>query len=207
MNTNFSISNTDVITMLVVKNRENLENRRSVLIKDRNAIIDSISNYFKKEIEKLVKTYQNNAILTHYEALLKALNPKVKFKISCAELTQDYFYFIYSNYNKDFIEITRNSLEFYPDFEGNYEEEDKFQHLNSDCSSSLDLTIKKKVIKYKRDEELVKINKELDEIANLLKNENKLKEKLIAQVTENAIKNMPEMSQLVENIPLLQLNS
>ena len=207
MNTSFSISNTDVITMLVVKNREHLENRRSILIKERNAIIDNISNYFKKEIEKIVKTYENSSILTHYEALLRALNPKVKFKISCAELTDDYFYLIDREYHKDFIEITINSLHFYPDFEDNYAEENKFKNINADCNSSLDLDIKKKVIKYKRNEELVKINKELDEISVLLKNEQKLKEKLIAQVTENAIKNLPEMSQLVENIPLLQLTN
>lgn len=207
MNTSFSISNTDVITMLVVKNREHLENRRSILIKERNVIIDNISNYFKKEIEKIVKTYENSPVLTHYKGLLTALNPKVKFKISCNELLSDYFYFIENNYKKEFEEMTFTSLYFYPDFEDNYAEEDKFKNINANCNSSLYLDIKKKVIKYKRNEDLVKICQELDEIANLLKNENKLKEKLIAQVTENAIKNMPEMSQLVENIPLLQLTN
>ena len=207
MNTRFRIINTDVITMLVVKNREHLENRRSILIKERNAIIDNISNYFKKEIEKVVKTYENSPVLTHYKGLLTALNPKVKFKISCSQLESDYFYFIENNSKKEFMEMTFNRLDFYPDFEGSYEQEDKFKSINSDYDSSLELPVKKKVIKYKRNEELVKINKELDEISVLLKNEEKLKEKLIAQVTENAIKNLPEMSQLVENIPLLQLTN
>ena len=138
---------------------------------------------------------------------MTALNPKVKFKISCNELLSDYFYFIEKNHKKEFIEMTFTSLCFYPDFEDNYAEEDKFKNINADCNSSLDLDIKKKVIKYKRNEDLVKICQELDEIANLLKNEEKLKEKLIAQVTENAIKNLPEMSQLVENIPLLKLTN
>ena len=54
-------------------------------------------------------------------------------------------------------------------------------------------------------EKLFELNSQINEVDALLRNEAALKEKLIAQVTENALLQMPELQHLTANIPLLAI--
>lgn len=203
METKFSISNTDVITMLVVKNRENLEKQKAELFIEKTELDEKLANSMKQQWDKIVKN-ANKDILDAYEKLIRLLNPKLKFKIS---LNEPDFRWISCNYRgKDEIVYKIEFLDYFPDFEGDWQEEEKFLNINGDGDSSLYLPINK-TIKVKNNPRIDEICKKIDEINNLLKNEDKLKEKLIAQVTENAIQNLPELKELTMNIPMLSLNS
>ena len=79
---NFSVSNTDVITMLVVKNRELLQKQRAEQSLIYNKGIEHQSkDIFKKWQKYIAKKFEKNEVIETYEKLLKLLNPKAKFTL------------------------------------------------------------------------------------------------------------------------------
>jgi len=223
LNASFSVSNTDVITMLVVKNREVLNEQKKSLIEQREkfalSVVKTAKDKWKKFFDKEVK---DNKAIEAYHNLLKILNPKAKFNLGFTNNEQNIEYHVYSSfgvssyyYNTknekgEFI-YSINDLEVYPEFEDGdegYKTQENFHYVSSGDGGGQGIYIPSRFIfKYNVPTEVVEINKKLAEIQNLLSNEIVLKEKLIAQVTENAIKQIPELSILVSGIETLALKS
>lgn len=191
MQTNFTVSNTDVITMLVVKQREQLELKREQLRLEWISIKDSME---KKAIESYNKQLKklNPKVVESFTTLVSLLNPKKKFEVG----------------------IGNNSFYFYPEKGLNYEtQEVEIQAIFNDKDDYYSICEENRIyapckikIKIQASERAKELIKQIDKIDSLLKNENKLKQKLIAQVTENAIKNLPEIQSLVNTTELIALN-
>lgn len=224
LNASFSVSNTDVITMLVVKNREALNEQKKSLIEQREelslSVVKTAKDKWKKFFDKEVK---DNKAIEAYHNLLKILNPKAKFNLGFTKNEEQIEYHVYSSfghsnyyYNNrenekgEFI-YSINGLDVYPEFEDGdegYKTQENFHYVSSGDGDGEGISIPLKfVFKYNVPKEVKEINRKLAEIQNLLSNESVLKEKLIAQVTENAIKQIPELSVLVNGIETLALKS
>ena len=192
MQTNFTVSNTDVITMLVVKQREQLELKREQLRLEWISIKDSME---KKAIESYNKQLKklNPKVVESFTTLVSLLNPKKKFEVG---IGNNSFYYFYPekglNYETQEVEI-----------QAIFNDKDDYYSICEENRIYAPCKIKIKIQASERAKELIK---QIDKIDSLLKNENKLKQKLIAQVTENAIKNLPEIQSLVNTTGLITLN-
>ena len=220
---NFSVSNTDVITMLVVKNREILQKQREdIVVKYQTIVTKQVEAAVDKWNKFIEKKKNHLEIIDAYTHLLNLLNPKAKFTVEpTGDIKQmisgrvyEYYrgrgYYTKPNELGECI-IQIDNLDYSPKFEET-EEGDKYQD-NFHCVSSgdgrndgINISIKFKYT-FKISEEALNHVKKMEEIDGLLRNESVLKEKLIARVTENAIKTMPELSGLVEGIELLAIES
>ena len=225
LNASFTVSNTDVITMLVVKNREFLQKEQEVLVKRRNEMADKVIEAAKEKWQKFLdKSVKNNKIIDSYKNLLTLLNPKINFEFTISEnVPQNLEYSInsafgcYRNNHGHYIqkndksECVLKQEELYvsvkfPETDEGYRDEERFVFLStSDGGDGMSIPVKFQFT-FKIPKEIEEINKKLNDIENLLKNENSLKEKLVAQVTEKAIKQIPELSSLVGNVELLALS-
>lgn len=199
MQTTFNVSNTDVITMLVVKQRELLEKREQTVLKEFLEESVKINNQgkelYKKRLEKVDKT-----IVEGFRNLFKALNPKIKFEIQIGE--SDFYIDLYRNRQKIY-NYYDDSINIYAIVDE--KDEEKVVTINNNGDTYLKIPFKMK-FSVKITDKYYELSKELGEIRSLLKNEARLKEKLIAQVTENALKSLPEMQTLVNNVELIALN-
>lgn len=199
MQNQLTISNTDVITMLVVKNREKLNEELNEVTAKMLVMEEEMSKKVRALYQKQLKKI-NPKIIEAYEALLKALNPKIPFTL---QIGDKYEYIDFNN------GIYRGCIEHNCHYEFIYpvvtkeEQEDNF--IFGGDSDSLNIPVKIN-FKYNLPKEYIDLSIKRDKIKNLLKNENNLKEKLIAQVTENALQNMPELSYLTTDIQLISLN-
>lgn len=201
MQTTFSVSNTDVITMLVVKQRKVLQDKEAQLIKQYLELRVKFNEKFKvlynKRLEKV-----NKDVISSFEILMKALNPKLKFTIQVGE--DDMYLDTRYRGDKDTYTYNQDFLSIYAIF--NEEDEDRIVCFNNSGDTHIEIPFKIN-IKMVIPQELIELDKELIEIRSLLDNETSLKEQMIAKVTENAIKNLPEMQTLVNGVELLQLNN
>jgi len=229
LKTNFSVSNTDVITMLVVKNREKLNEQRE---EHRLVYADGVEKLFneinQKWIKYITKKTEGDKTIEAYYSLLKLLNPKAKFKLDFGikSVSDSIRHTVYSvcgghgycgeNKNGD-CEFNIKSIDVCPEFsqdEDGDKEQSNFHYVTSGtqgtdsyssnyCGLNLDVNFK---AKYNVPDAVKEASKKIDEIDKLLKNENALKEKLIAKVTENALKQMPELQSLVMGTDLIALD-
>lgn len=191
MQTNFTVSNTDVITMLVVKQREQLELKREQLRLEWISIKDSME---KKAIESYNKQLKklNPKVVESFTALVSLLNPKKKFEV---QIGNNDFYF----YPERGLEYEAQEVE----IQAVFNDDDNYYSI---CEENRVYAPCKIKIKIQASERAKELSKQIDKIDSLLKNENKLKDKLIAQATENAIKNLPEIQSLVNTTGLITLD-
>lgn len=214
MATTFAISNSDVITMLVVKHREKLNAELAVIILEYTKLLDVQINTVLMEYEK-AKQSVDWAIATAYEKLLKLLNPTSTYKVVYGSDTEDNIkrrvMDLYQDYG--YREVKRDSLFLdysVIDSQVRFKDDncpDDFTHVCSGVEQfGVNIPIKFR-LKVDTNPEIVKLSNRMAEIRILLNNEAKLKEQLIAKVTENAIKDMPEFKVLLDGIDNLALNS
>lgn len=207
MNTTFTVSNTDVITMLVVEQREFLKNKRQeVLVEYVKRIAEQTEKEYAKVLAAVQKNKQFNDGFSALETLFKVINPKVKFKLQYAERLKDIVSHTISDIYRGYRLPNERSLEF-SDIDivletETEEDEERLRFPWENGYEQVSLPFKYKSL-IKADEKTTELSNELNRIDELLRNENTLKEKLIANVTKNAIKDIPEMSTLVTNINLL----
>lgn len=207
METTFNVSNTDVITMLVVEQREVLQKKRNEL---RIEYVKKIAEQTEKEHSKLLQSLKKNKQFQEgFDALVKLftiLNPKLKLNINYEQRLKDQVFNFITNQYDNFSYNVDNKLEFNDiDVVIETEDEDDQDKLRFPWSNGYEdvfLPFKYKS-QVKVDEKTKELSKEINKINDLLRNEASLKEKLIATVTKNAIKELPEMKALVGNINLL----
>lgn len=225
LSTNFSVSNADVITMLVVKNRENLNKQREEHRLVYVAGVKKLSDEIKQKWEKYIsKKFEKNEIVDTYQKLLKLLNPKAKFELdlgiktvsesieytisSVCSGSREYYGAAQKNGEYEFEIKTLYILPEFSDNEEGSKEQGNFHYISSgdygEGGSGLQIDVKFKA-KYKVPDVVKEASNKIYEIDKLLKDEKTLKEKLIAQVTENAIKQMPELQSLVKGTDFLAL--
>lgn len=227
LTTNFAVSNTDVITMLVVKNREILTQERQKLNQQRVDFGEKTSEAIKVKFQNFIeKKFKDNGIVKNYHELLKGLNPKSKFTLEIGGNESSYienFVFgqldLYNSYlsspkeeNEPVYKV--KEIHIYPKFEDSEDgdvEQSEFHFVTSGDGyrgDSYGISVPAKFqSSFKIPSDIKEAIDKIRKIDNLLKNENVLKEKLISQVTENAIKQIPELSNMVQGIELLSLGS
>jgi len=176
----------------VVKQREQLELKREQLRLEWISIKDSME---KKAIESYNKQLKklNPKVVESFTALVSLLNPKKKFEVQIGN--NDFYFYPERGLDYETQEVEIQTI---------FNDEDDYYSICEDGNRIYaPCKIKIKIQASERAKELIK---QINEIDSLLKNENKLKDKLIAQVTENAIKNLPEIQSLVNTTELIALN-
>lgn len=215
-----TVSNSDIVTMMVHKNREHIEKKKIDLIVRRIQILDEMQkdfiNQFKKHVVK-------HADYDELDLLLNVLNKKnPKIKITYKESLKNNFplYQVYDKIPTEFdiklksfcVEFILNGIEYTND---NYDSEywDLMDSLNLPSwmdnviieSHHFHVDLKKPfVYKVKYSKELIEISDELNKCNEYLRDENKLKESLISRMTEKTLMNMPELQYITKDILLLQ---
>lgn len=214
METTFTVSNTDVITMLVVEHREKLQEKLQKLRLQRYTTISTMSNeILVKYFKSVEKNKQINELIDALTKVYQILNPKIKFKIEIhkEQVSNSIFDLVarahdsISRYGSDskIDEFSSDRVNYIFTLE-NEEDEERFTFISDSGGDwSFDFPFKFKH-KFKIDQDLVKITNEINRINELLRNEQEFKEKLIAQVTKQAVMNLPEIQSLTTNVNLLE---
>ena len=199
MQNNFSISNTDLVTMLMVKQKEILNKRLTELRVLVDAHQAKVYSKAKKKFDPKFKEIK--PLLTKYEELIKLFNPKIKFEIKVHEFTKDTLnleyekntYFYYTDYD-------------YINFEVDVDEKHEDKYVCIEPGDGFFIPFKFS-FKENLSEEFLNIRNEIRNIVELLYNESKLRDTIVAKMTETALQNMPELKLLSEsalnNIDLL----
>ena len=183
INTVINVSNTDIITMLVVKNRVNLETK----LKNLRAQLKTLNDNYAKYTKALIKGQENNPKILKYkeaaENFIKVIT-KIPFR---SEITSNSIPCLNQLVNEKNLtdKIYGLNIAFYAI---NPNKEDDFYEVVPEGVGELYIDIKIPVKVSLADATLYKnLFKEIYEIENLLRNEDKMKEQLIAKVTEKAI--------------------
>lgn len=197
MQTNFNVSNTDVITMLIVKQKAFLEEKFE---KVREEWINKIGILEKEiwiEYDKHIAKFPTN-ILRAYETIINYENPgkSIKFKIAkpnlhLSELKSSLYEYKVSHVNLE-IDTEGMDEDEATDFEDNLSY--PFEIYNGDWNVSFKIKFTIPI-----DPSIMTLRDELDGIKNLLSSSNieKMKENIIAKVTEQAIKDIPALQTIV----------
>jgi len=206
METTFTVSNTDVITMLMVEQRELLKNKRTEVFEKYIINLGVQTTEVNEKVLAVVKKNKPfNDGLDALNTLFKVLNPKLSFKLDYETHVKNQVSNSISNmYHRHFgnDEKTLELSEIYITIDIDEKDEERFQFPWSNGYDEISLPFKYKTA-LKVNKETKELSEELNRIDDLLRNENALKEKLIASVTKNAIKDLPEMKALVGNVNLL----
>lgn len=194
MQQNFSISNTDVVTMLMVKQTKILEQKRIECIITTGKILAEINERVIKSFNKKLASVQH--ILDAYKDLILLINSnKVPITLDLCE-PEIYHNSIYRNGEKEFFEANLVHLNFTVKFD-----EDKYgdRYLCIEPANGFFIPFKFS-FKEEVSKEYKDLKDEIYRIDQLLRNKEALKEAIIAKTTENAIANMPELKTLTANI-------
>lgn len=222
-----TVSNSDIVTMMVVKNREYIENKIKELIEEKNKITSKIQDKFVEDLTKHAQEHADYIEIDLYISILSALNPKVKFGY-VTDITKDSIpYDFYGSYlhatskrtsdykqiidsfevsitlnglvcndeNQDECYDLVNSLKFPQFMDPDFLTDNETYHVNLH---------KNFIFKLKEDERLLEINNEFEKCRGYLNNENKMKEHLIAKMTEKTLSMMPELQYIQQDILLLK---
>jgi hypothetical protein len=198
MQNNFSISNTDLVTMLMVKQKELLSKRVVELSAISAGCKLQVYNRIKKKLD--VKFKELKPLLDKYEELIKLYNPKVNFKLDVYEPTKENLSLTKENLSL----ITEENIDYfylkldYICFEVDVDEkhEDKYVSIEPDGGFFVPFKFS---FKEKADKAYMDAINELHYTQNLLYNESKLRDTIVAKMTETALQNMPELKLLSEN--------
>lgn len=208
METTFTVSNTDVITMLVVEQRELLRKKRSEVLAE---YLVRVTQQVDKEYSKLLQSVQKNKQFKEsfdaLNTLFKTLNPKINFTLEYKERLKNNVEHFVSDLYRGYRVLRDDNVLAYTDIDITLETEteedgDRLRFPWSNGYEEISLPFKYKTT-IKPDDKTLELSNELNRIDELLRNENTLKEKLIASVTKNAIKDIPEMKALVGQVNLL----
>lgn len=196
MKTTFNVSNTDVITMLMVKQVAVLEKEEKELRADLKKILSNLETKVKEEYNLQVAKIKPE-IINSFKTIVQAVNPKLKFTV---QIGHHQFYIEPRNYSDGIFKYQDRDVEISAEFS----EEDEAKVICITDHGDLSINIPHKIdISIKIDKEYYTIKDKLDNVSNLLRNKNTLRDKLVAQVTEKALAKLPEMDYLVEDIKLL----
>lgn len=202
INTVINVSNTDIITMLVVKNRANLEAK----LKDLRAQLKGLNDDYAKYTKELIKGQENNPkILKYKEAAENFIKVITKIPFRSEVTSNSVPSFNELAYEKSLsMKIEGLCINFYA---VNPDKEDDFYEVVPAGVGELYVDIKIPVKVSLANATLYKnLFEEIYEIEDLLRNETKMKEQLIAKVTEKAIEGSTVLKEKLglENLLLLE---
>jgi hypothetical protein len=187
MQQNFSVSNTDVVTMLMVKQVAAIQEKLTALRAERDAITEAI---FKRANAKYAKKLEEAK--PYIEALtnLTAMyNPKLRFSLIPYRMHGQQIYY---NIGKDgyYAEVHFD----YIGLQFEYENEEMYKFcIEPHDGYYVPLSFK---FKEKMGRAYFDAVFEIDRLQQLLDNRETLKEQIIAKVTEKALASIPELKEL-----------
>ena len=193
LHTGITISNSDVITMLIVKNRKHLEDKKFDLFKKIHDMNTEMSIHLLNQVKKIYEKPKYQAIKKAQELLITSIvKCKIAFQESSYTSSAPYFYNNGGYLPEDGI-FEIKTLRFYFLNEKDQDEEqfcndisDYITDIQINCNHKIKLNVDT-IQKYKV------LNLEYSRIQSKLANEAKMKDELIAKVTENALKSSPEL--------------
>lgn len=187
MQQNFSVSNTDVVTMLMVKQVAAIEEKLTALRAERDAMIETIFKRANAKYEK--KLEEAKPYIEALTNLIAMYNPKLRFSLIPYRMYDRQIHFgigkeeRYAEVHFDYI-----GLEFICE----NEEMHKFCMEPADgYYAPLSFKFKEKMNQSHFDTVF-----EINRLQELLYNREKLKEQIIAKVTEKALASIPELKEL-----------
>jgi hypothetical protein len=202
INTVINVSNTDIITMLVVKNRANLEAK----LTDLRAQLKALNDDYAKYTKGLIKGQENNPKILKYkeaaENFIKVIT-KIPFRSEIISNSVPCFHQLACEKSSSG-KIEGLCINFYAI---NPDKEDAFYEVVPEGVGELYVDIKIPVKVSLANATLYKnVFAEIYEIEDLLRNETKMKEQLIARVTEKAIEGSTVLKEKLglENLLLLE---
>jgi hypothetical protein len=194
-----TVSNSDIVTMLAVKNRKIIEEKIVGLYKRRAELHDIKVAQFKEAHAKAVASL-NPRIVASFLELHQLLNPGVPVKVT--PHIREY----YDLYNRAHAVIDMVTFQVHIDVEDDDDEyrrhEANFQEINR---GELQVHLKRIMVEFPTNVvvEADDVDKELHRLNMLLKDESKLKDELVAQMTAHAITQNAELAGMVDSIKLL----
>jgi len=215
-----TISNTDIVTMLMVQQKKILEER----IPDLKTILNDIEEIYRLKVKETLKLRiaENEHIVPLREAIYtinRIYNPDVEFRVEFNQTIDELATTIilntfnrgfYCSVNRD-VEITYlPSLAVYVGASGMDEEEksrlaDRFHWVvDNNC---YEIPHKHKdiiVITPEHRDAWKEAHDKLNEIHKLIKDDSKLKEQIVAKMTEKAIAANTELQTIIGDILLLE---
>lgn len=198
MQNNFNISNTDIVTMLMVQKTKELEKERTDLMLQKLEMLVEVCKKINKDFEKLQVKWM--PYLEATKNLITLYNPKAKFELTCRHFpfTTDRHMHVSSDEEDGFyVYIHLDYIDFSIDIDP--DSENKWNSIEPDNGFYAPV---KFVKKYKLPVEYTNIMKRSYTIGNLLANKEELKDQIIAKVTENALLQSTELKLLAEQVKL-----
>ncbi len=197
MQNNFNISNTDIVTMLMVQKTNELQKELAEILASQSSILLEVQRKITKDAAKLesrIKPYLDACI-----SLLTLYNPKAKFTLTCNVLDPEYGKFYRPTLDKDgwVLNIHNDYLPFI--LEIDEESQDKWNDIEPGNGFYAPIKFNKS---YRLPEEYGKLLNRYHYINALLVNKEALKEQIIAKVTENALMQSSELKLLAEQVKL-----
>lgn len=216
LNATINVSNTDLVTMLVVKNRKILQDKRTEISAALDVIFAQQAAVLKSKVDKLVDKAKLIPIADAYLAFVQLLNPKMKLSYEFQGISEKHIldivvqHYYYKNQNgssryrssgpsDDHIYIRNNSIR----LSVTTGDENKDEHLYWAEGGEPYLPCKINV-KMAESKEVIELYKELNRIDNLLKNEKALKEEIIANLTEQTVMNSSMLTKLTSGIKMIE---
>lgn len=215
LNATINVSNTDLVTMLVVKNRKILSQKRAETSDALDKIFAKQAAELQSKMRKIVDKAKLTEIADAYLAFMKLINPKLPLKYVFQGIHEDevpnivaqhYYYqnqgvsryrggaatdgYIYVRHSYVALRITT----------GDEEKDDCISWADSG-EPQLPCKINVKIPESK---EALELYKELNRIDNLLKNEKALKEEIIANLTEQTVMNSSMLTKLTSGIKMIE---
>lgn len=196
MQNNFSISNTDVVTMLMVKKTKELEEERLLVIGKRLQILEAAILRINKDMEKLQVKVQ--PYIDAWRSIIQLYNPKKEFKFESRLEYETYNVTVHWGTDLDkkpYININFTHIPLYLDFEN----EDDYNCIEPNNGFYAPVKFKKI---YEISEDYITITNRLRKIDDLLANKEKFKTEIIAKVTENALMQNSDLKLLADGVIL-----
>jgi hypothetical protein len=219
LQTVLTISNSDIVTMLIVKQKKELKSRLPELNEEK---INLLSKYARRLAENLQQRWNENSskgsILASARTLLEIYNPGIKFTLDLDNsLTEAATRRVHNTFGNRmnragyFLQVkeTKFSVGPLPRLSAvcvDEKDEPMFNpYMFSDFSVKEDQKLCEEYITLSIEDsnKLIEIDTEMCDIDAFLRDDKKLHDHIVAQMTERAIENNQEMKILLSGIKLL----
>jgi len=208
-----TVSNSDIVNALFVKQKQKLQSKKDELIVIKEQIFKELTSGLVNEVyDSLLTKVSIDEIISHYEILMKLINPNVDFSLAIDEfyikegISQAIINKSKSSYIIDNNKCeTKYKLEF---------EKIKLKVLYADSDdegtittisingSSLSIPLQKtyKITGSIDIVDYAKVVNEISEIQSILYNENSLKEKISAEMTIKSLSKIEGLDSIMDDI-------
>jgi hypothetical protein len=210
-----SISNTDIVTMLIVKQKELLISQLPIIQKEIDEYVDKYKDKVYQILFGMIEEPQVKQLKDSLKILYKVYNPNINFEVSLSVGLEDYaqricerYLSIYRQHHTlEFKCVEKIKINGLPNFRIEIEEIDErnFIFPSEEQEYSIPFIKEKFITINKKDAiEIEKILNKSIKINNLLRDDKKLRDEIVAKMTAKAISENIQLQGIVKDVMLLE---